>query len=114
MCIDSSLLRRLVSYKVSLCFIVLLVTVYTVGYVCLFSGDQIFVDFVRFLSMIIYSFIYIIFKVLYNICSALFLDIRISAYLFSRFTYIFVKPGVLSSGWRSSGFLKLLLCGLLV
>ena len=41
------------------CFIVLSVTVCSVGYVCLFCGDQIFVDFVYFLSMIMY-------KVLYN------------------------------------------------
>ena len=37
----SSLLRRLANYKVCLCFIVLSVTVCTVGYVCLFHGDQI-------------------------------------------------------------------------
>ena len=47
-----SLLRRLASYKVCLCF-VLSVTVCTVRYVCLFHGDQIFVDFVSFLSTII-------------------------------------------------------------
>ena len=41
-----SLIRRLASYKVCLCFIVLSVTVCTIGYVCLFRGDQIFVDFV--------------------------------------------------------------------
>ena len=45
----------LVSYKVCLCLIVLLVVVCTVGYVYLFRGDQIFVDFVSFLSMIIYE-----------------------------------------------------------
>ena len=40
--------------------IVLSVTLCTVGYVCLFCMHQIFVDFVSFLSMIIYgSFIYI-------------------------------------------------------
>ena len=40
--------------------IVLSVTLCTVGYVCLFRMHQIFVDFVSFLSMIIYgSFIYI-------------------------------------------------------
>ena len=45
-----SLLRKLASYKVCLCFIVLSVTVCTVGYVCLFRGGQIFfVDFVKFL-----------------------------------------------------------------
>ena len=43
------------SYKVCLCFIVSSVTVCTVGYVCLFCGDQIFVYFVSFLSMIIYE-----------------------------------------------------------
>ena len=36
----------------------LLVTVYTVGYVCSFLRDQIFVDFVGFLSMIIYGVSY--------------------------------------------------------
>ena len=46
MCIYYSLIRRLDSYKVCLCFVVLSVTVYTVGYVCLFRRDQIFVDFV--------------------------------------------------------------------
>ena len=43
------------SYKVCLCFIVLSVIAYTVGYVCLFCGDQIFVYFVGFLSMMIYK-----------------------------------------------------------
>ena len=46
------------SYKVRLCFIVLSVTVCTVGYICLFYGDQIFVDLVSFLSMIIYEVLY--------------------------------------------------------
>ena len=41
-----------------MCFIVLSVTVCTVGYVCLFCGDQIFVYFVSFLSMIIYEVLY--------------------------------------------------------
>ena len=45
----------LASYKVCLGFIVLSVTVCTVGYVCSFCGDQIFVYFVSFLSMIIYE-----------------------------------------------------------
>ena len=58
MCICFSLLRRLASYKVCLCFIVLSVTVCTVGYVCSFCGDQIFVDFVSFLFMIIYEVLY--------------------------------------------------------
>ena len=40
-------------------FVVLSVTVCTVAYVCLFRGDQIFVDFVSFLSMIIYEALYI-------------------------------------------------------
>ena len=53
-----SLLRSLTSYKVCLCFIVLSVTVCTVGYVCLFHGDHTFVDFVSFLSMIIYEVLY--------------------------------------------------------
>ena len=43
------------SYKVRLCIIVLSVAVCTVGYVCLFRGDQISVDFVSLLSMIIYK-----------------------------------------------------------
>ena len=34
------------------------VTVCTVGYVCLFCGDQIFTGFVSFLSMIIYEALY--------------------------------------------------------
>ena len=37
-------------------FIVLSVTICTVGYICLFRGDQIFMDFVSFLSMIIMKF----------------------------------------------------------
>ena len=41
------------SYKVCLCFIVLSVIVCTVWYICLFCVDQIFVNFVSFLSMII-------------------------------------------------------------
>ena len=45
----------LASYKVCLCFIVLSVTICTVGYVYLFCGDQIFVYFVGFLSIIIYE-----------------------------------------------------------
>ena len=53
-----SLLRRLASYTVCLCFTVLTVTVCTVGYVCSFYGDQIFVDFVSFLSMITYEVLY--------------------------------------------------------
>ena len=40
------------------CYIVLSVTVCTVGYVCLFCGDQIFMCFVSFLSMIIYEVLY--------------------------------------------------------
>ena len=40
-------------------------TVCTVGYVCLFCGNQIFVDFVSFLPIIIYEalYIYIMLKV---------------------------------------------------
>ena len=53
-----SLLKRLASYKVCLCFIVLSVTVCTAGYICLFRGDLIFVDFVSFLSMIIYEILF--------------------------------------------------------
>ena len=51
-------LSTLDSYKVHLHFIELSVTVCTVGYVCLFRGDQIFVDFVSFLSLIIYDVLY--------------------------------------------------------
>ena len=36
------LLQSLDSYRVHLCFIVLSVTVCTVGYFCVFRGDQIF------------------------------------------------------------------------
>ena len=39
-------------------FFVLSVIVCTVGYVCSCRGDQIFVDFVSFLSMIIYKVLY--------------------------------------------------------
>ena len=46
------------SYKVCLCFILLSVIVCTVGYVCIFCGDQVFVYFVSFLSMIIYEVLY--------------------------------------------------------
>ena len=61
MCIHCSLIRslRLASFKIYLCVIVLSVTVCTVGYICLFYRDQIFVDIVSFLSMIIYEIIYI-------------------------------------------------------
>ena len=45
-------------YKVHLCYIVLSVTVCTVGYICVFHGDQIFVDFVSFLSMILIEVLY--------------------------------------------------------
>ena len=34
------------------------VTACTVGYVCSFRGDQIFLDFVSFLSMITYEVLY--------------------------------------------------------
>ena len=65
MCTHSLLLRKLATFKVSLRFIVLSVTVCTVGYVCSFRGDQIFVDFASFLSMIIYEalYTYMMFKV---------------------------------------------------
>ena len=49
---------RLASFKVCLYVIVLSVTVCTVGYVCLLRRVQIFVDFVTFLSMIIYEVVY--------------------------------------------------------
>ena len=60
--IDYSLLQRLASFKVCLCVIVLSVTVCTVGYVCSFHRDQIFVDFVSFLSMIINKLSFYIFS----------------------------------------------------
>ena len=71
---NCSIIRSLslASFKVCLCVIVLSVTICTVGYVCSFHRHQTFVDFVSFLSI---SFIYII---MYTICSAWFLDIRIS------------------------------------
>ena len=71
------LLQSLDRYKVRLCFIVLSVTVCTVGYICLFCGDRIFVNFVGFLSMIIYK-PSSPWCLKYNVCSAWFLDIRIS------------------------------------
>ena len=40
------------------CFIVFSIIVCTVGYVCIFCGDQVFVYFVGFLSMIIYEVLY--------------------------------------------------------
>ena len=58
MCIHYSQIRRLASYKVCLCFIVLSVTVCTVGYVYSFCSDEIFVDFVSFLSTITYEVLY--------------------------------------------------------
>ena len=73
---------RLASFKVCSCVVVLSATVCTVGCVCLFRRDQIFVDFATFLSIYnLCSFIFIImmFKVhIIIICSASFLDIRIS------------------------------------
>ena len=53
----------------------LCLTVY--GMVVYFCGDQMFVDFVGFLSMIIYEYLDT-WCLKYNICSAWFLDIRIS------------------------------------
>ena len=58
-------------------YIVLSVTVCTVGYDCLYCGDQIFMYFVSCLSMIIYEVLYI-WSLRHNICSAWFIDIRIS------------------------------------
>ena len=81
MFIYCSLIRRLASYKVCLCFIVLSITVCTIGYVCSFCRDQIFMDFVSSLSIIIYEVLYT-WRSRYNICSARFLDIRISTGLF--------------------------------
>ena len=56
--ITDSLIRRLASYKVCLCFIVLSVTICTVGYACSFRRGQIFMEFVSLLSMIIYEVLY--------------------------------------------------------
>ena len=66
MCIHYSLIGKLAGYyKVCLCFIALLVTVCTVGYVCSFCRDQIFMNFLIHGNL--WSFIYIIMilKVLY-------------------------------------------------
>ena len=52
------LIWRLASYKVCLCFIVLSLTDCTIGYICSFRRDQIFVDFVSFLSVILYDVLY--------------------------------------------------------
>ena len=54
MCIHYLLIRKPVSYKVCLCFIVLSITVCIVGCVCSFRRDQIFVNFVSFLFMKFY------------------------------------------------------------
>ena len=71
-----SLIKRLATYKVFLCFAMLSVTVCTVGYVCSFRVDQIFVHFVSFL---VYQLLYTLLKCLkYNIFSVWFLDTRIS------------------------------------
>ena len=58
MCIHYSLIKGGLVIRYVLRFIVLSVTVCTVGYVCSFHGDQIFMDFVSFLSMIIYEVLY--------------------------------------------------------
>ena len=87
---NCSLIRslRLASFKVCLCVIVLLVTICTVGYVCLFRRHQTFVNFISFLSMIIYEVVYILSWCLrYTICSAWLLDIRISTY-FASMSYV--------------------------
>ena len=57
----------LVSYKVCLHYLVLSIIVCTIGYVCIFCGDQVFVYFVTFLSMIIYEvlYTYMMFKALH-------------------------------------------------
>ena len=49
---------RVIRY-VCLCFIVMSIIVGTVGYVRLLCGNQVFVYFVSFLSMIIYKVLYI-------------------------------------------------------
>ena len=48
-------------------FIVLSVTICTVGYICVFRGDQIIVDFVSFLSMIIYEVLLVLVLLDYRI-----------------------------------------------
>ena len=58
----------------------------TVGYVCSFCRDQIFMHFVNSLSMVIYEVLYrytLSWCLKYNICSAWFSDTRISTYSFS-------------------------------
>ena len=99
MCIHYSLLRRLASYKVCLCFIVLSVTFCIVGYVCSFRGDQIFVDFVSFLSMIIYEILYT-WCLRYNICSTWFLDIRISTCFSVWYVVLCITPGYCKSWYH--------------
>ena len=69
-------------YKVCLCFIVLSVIVCTVGYVCSFRRDQSFMDFVSFLSMIIYEVLYPLSWCLWYNCSTWFLDIYKNINLF--------------------------------
>ena len=67
------------SYKVCFYFIVLSLTVCTVEYVCLFCEDQISMYFISFLSMIIYEVLYT-WCLRRNVCSAWFLDIKISTF----------------------------------
>ena len=56
---------RLASFKVFLCVIVLSVTLCTIEYVCLLHRDQIFVDYVSFLSMIIYVVLYDVYGIIF-------------------------------------------------
>ena len=60
------------------------VTICNVGYVCSFHGDQIFVDFVSFLSMIIFiHFIYDVKGIIFA-APGFYVDIKISS-CFVRF-----------------------------
>ena len=66
MCIHYSLIRRLGSYKVAMFVFHCVVSNSLYCRVCLFPRDQIFADFVSFLSMIMYEILFIMmFKVKY-------------------------------------------------
>ena len=76
MCIHSSLLRRQAIYNICLCFIVLYnFVLYSV--VVNLVGIKFSWISLSFLSMIIHEVLDVVF-LMYNICSAWFLDIRIS------------------------------------
>ena len=66
------------------------VRVCTVGYGYSFHGDEIFVDFVMFLSMMIYEVLYT-WCLRYNVCNTWFLDIRYKNINLFTWNYIFVN-----------------------